>query len=970
MENISTNVTVPTNNKGKSRQKERRETEPQKRETKNKKDHTRRRDFYTVPKPIDASKLVKEYKVEKPEQIRKMNFNCVVKIDDVCHLEKVKKHMVNGSVSLPLCGLAPPVEARSNSRVRLPDPRTAASCARPGPSSEKIRKRRLNVNTTSTKKRAIKQKKLDDSINNSTMDDLFGSDDDDFQVTPSYKSYRNRTVDAGSAGKVQPAQVRTKPQNKNDTKRKRSKKPDWQVCSTEELVRKYVPKKERNELEKHLNRVNNQNELKPLFKQICKKNLTGQERDNRDPRMKQKTSSKILSKNSSSGLSIGDGRQQQHREQESYQQPVQVIQKRKREAHQPTLQHNDFARTQFKNHSVKKSSQSPSDMMIRRQQMAQEKQFSKIQAKNKKESLMSRATMVTGDNRKVLLQRTSQDGDPRTYNHNKKSYHSSSSSISHRSISLDSPPRSDLTSIVVQPKSAPRKRVAHAPSIHKEFMTTPVLRANIVKSDIKSSIRQYKLKLMFEECMKVYDGDYRMATATAYEAEEKAAEGIHNQNTYFHRITMAIKNIRKENNYTKETTPANTTHINGQQRTKPSSPIARTNGNNHSPKPAPTNGYQHHTSTHSIAKFNFGKKPPRVAHGSTPSNASRSTVNTGPSSTYRTNSHYNSNSNHERMQDVTNGRSSSSNSLVERMDVRVFHKALQKYLMTKEELEANGYPRPSDTPGQCCFKDPTGQRPIDTSNRKVCIRCTKEFILNESTLPDDDDDGNECIYHSRRPQTTKVGSNYEKRYGCCSQPIGSTGCAYSNTHVHDDNKRDCRGYVQTGMKKHKESKPAVYSIDCEMCYTVVGFELTRVSMVSHNCEVVYDRFVKPKGRVLDYNTKFSGVVKEDLINCTTTIEDVQRHLLRRISADTILVGHSLESDLVALKMVHDKVVDTSIVFPHRRGPPLKRALRNLMIDHLGRIIQSADAVGHDSTEDANACIELMRWKIKQSPDET
>lgn len=38
-------------------------------------------------------------------------------------------------------------------------------------------------------------------------------------------------------------------------------------------------------------------------------------------------------------------------------------------------------------------------------------------------------------------------------------------------------------------------------------------------------------------------------------------------------------------------------------------------------------------------------------------------------------------------------------------------------------------------------------------------------------------------------------------------------------------------------------------------------------------------------------------------------------------------------------MIHDTVVDTSVVYPHRLGPPYKRALRNLMADHLNKIIQ-------------------------------
>ncbi len=43
--------------------------------------------------------------------------------------------------------------------------------------------------------------------------------------------------------------------------------------------------------------------------------------------------------------------------------------------------------------------------------------------------------------------------------------------------------------------------------------------------------------------------------------------------------------------------------------------------------------------------------------------------------------------------------------------------------------------------------------------------------------------------------------------------------------------------------------------------------------------------------------------------------------------------------LLCSQLIHSSVVDTSVVFPHRLGLPYKRALRNLMADHLKRIIQ-------------------------------
>ncbi|CAB1455619.1 unnamed protein product [Pleuronectes platessa] len=156
----------------------------------------------------------------------------------------------------------------------------------------------------------------------------------------------------------------------------------------------------------------------------------------------------------------------------------------------------------------------------------------------------------------------------------------------------------------------------------------------------------------------------------------------------------------------------------------------------------------------------------------------------------------------------------------------------------------------------------------------------------------------------------------------------------------------------------------VFALDCEMCYTKQGLELTRVTVVDAEMKVIYDTFVKPITKVVDYNTRFSGVTQEDLESTTITLRDVQAVLLSMFSAESILIGHSLESDLFALKLIHSSVVDTAIVFPHRLGLPYKRALRNLMAEHLKRIIQD-NVEGHDSSEDATACLELMIWRIKE-----
>lgn len=54
--------------------------------------------------------------------------------------------------------------------------------------------------------------------------------------------------------------------------------------------------------------------------------------------------------------------------------------------------------------------------------------------------------------------------------------------------------------------------------------------------------------------------------------------------------------------------------------------------------------------------------------------------------------------------------------------------------------------------------------------------------------------------------------------------------------------------------------------------------------------------------------RFSGVVEDDLKNTKTSIHDVQAILLNLFSADTVLIGHSFEYSLYALKVKNYGVI--------------------------------------------------------------
>jgi DNA polymerase III epsilon subunit-like protein len=169
----------------------------------------------------------------------------------------------------------------------------------------------------------------------------------------------------------------------------------------------------------------------------------------------------------------------------------------------------------------------------------------------------------------------------------------------------------------------------------------------------------------------------------------------------------------------------------------------------------------------------------------------------------------------------------------------------------------------------------------------------------------------------------------------------------------------------------------VLGLDCEMVYAKGDPNaLARVSVVSFGGTLLDAYVHRLPGAILDYRTPISGVEAKHLTqeNGATTFEAVQEKVLALITSETILVGHALQNDLRALRIMHHKIVDTAFLFAVEGKAQTQKhklhSLVSLMKKKVATLALAGADQAHDSKQDATWALQLALYEASIHPHRT
>ncbi|KAG0162422.1 RNA exonuclease 3, partial [Apophysomyces sp. BC1015] len=240
-----------------------------------------------------------------------------------------------------------------------------------------------------------------------------------------------------------------------------------------------------------------------------------------------------------------------------------------------------------------------------------------------------------------------------------------------------------------------------------------------------------------------------------------------------------------------------------------------------------------------------------------------------------------------------------SDSAVTQMEKRLAQSA-EKFILTEEQLKMMEYPLEN------VFLHEGGSIQSTVGMAQTCDRCKREFVVKDVL---DNADLDLCTYHFGRMRQTM---NHDDEYThAVMNHTAALDAQKAPTYKNIATMHDKIPFVKVPGNANLPTRKSIVALDCEMGYTTAGMELLRITAIDDKLNVILDERVLPLHMILDLNTRFSGI--STLEGAKYDLDSVRKELFKYIDADTILLGHGLENDMIALRIVHHKIIDTAAV---------------------------------------------------------
>ncbi|KAK3292831.1 uncharacterized protein B0H64DRAFT_402899 [Chaetomium fimeti] len=163
-----------------------------------------------------------------------------------------------------------------------------------------------------------------------------------------------------------------------------------------------------------------------------------------------------------------------------------------------------------------------------------------------------------------------------------------------------------------------------------------------------------------------------------------------------------------------------------------------------------------------------------------------------------------------------------------------------------------------------------------------------------------------------------------KTWTCCKKHVSEDPCTGKEDHDVQDDRNGTNEkrwqFHPTASGVTTKHRVAV-AIDCEMGTAFDGeSELIRLTVVDYfTGKALIDSLVYPDIPMKHFNTRWSGITRGDMERsrrerkCIMGRDAARTAIFRYVGPSTIVVGHGAQSDLLCLRWIHHRVVDSLLV---------------------------------------------------------